>query len=244
MSKKDKNNLNNLTIIGDSWGFGAWSNKEGPLKNGDEYMSLCFKKYFNVKNLSVGGIGNSSMFDILKHEISFAKNNTKSFKKTHYLMIQSEPIRDIFPGINHHLMHNCDIFKKTDFKKYCETVIDIYYFNLNSLAIDNNIKINITGGCSDVSNLINKYSNLNVACESFYKLIDNNHQPSITSSTFDFSKILLSSSKSNIEVLDAALAKNSMQWDYREDLFGWYPDNHPSQKGIDIWVEAIYNKLV
>ena len=89
--------------------------------------------------------------------------------------------------------------------------------------------------------IINKYSNLNVACESFYKLIDNNHQPSITSSTFDFSKILLSSSKSNIEVLDAALAKNSMQWDYREDLFGWYPDNHPSQKGIREYVVYAQN---
>jgi hypothetical protein len=48
----------------------------------------------------------------------------------------------------------------------------------------------------------------------------------------------------SIPSTSAAVAKNKIQWDYRENYFGWYPDNHPSKKGIDIWVDHMYTKLV
>jgi len=243
MITKNKKNIKELIIAGDSWGCGAWSSAEGPIP-ADDYLTESFSKWFNVTNLSAGGESNSGIYRNLR---SYFNTRTRtSIKDMTILVIQTEPSRDIFFGIDWFLKNpKCKIFEKVDFKEYCEINIDLYYYNLNALAIDYGVKIDLAGGCSDVDDaIIAKYSNLNVVCSSFYRLIDADHQSNITSATFQVEKLLTSFSKNNLAVVSAAQAKNKIQWDYRNNYFGWYPDNHPSKKGIDIWVNHMYTKLV
>jgi len=238
-----KKNIKELIIAGDSWGCGAWSTAISNNMPADDYLTESFSKWFNVTNLSAGGESNSGIYRNLR---SYFNTRTRtSIKDMTILVIQTEPSRDIFFRIDWFLKNpKCKIFEKVDFKEYCETVINLYYYNLNALAIDYGVIINVTGGCSDVDDaIIAKYSNLNVVCSSFYKLIDADYQSNITSATFQVEKLLTSFSKNNLVVTSAAVAKNKIQWDYRENYFGWYPDNHPSKKGIDMWVDHMYNKL-
>ena len=38
--------------------------------------------------------------------------------------------------------------------------------------------------------------------------------------------------------------KTRIQDKFQNTLFGFGADNHPSRKGIDLWINNIYNKLV
>ena len=52
------NSMQNLVIVGDSWGCGAWSTPEGLTMTPDGYFSKYFSKTYNVTNLSRGAISN------------------------------------------------------------------------------------------------------------------------------------------------------------------------------------------
>ena len=76
------------------------------------------------------------------------------------------------------------------------------------------------------------------------KLLNKNYTPSIFSDTFDISLAISEFSISNNNVSQFILSKKDLRDKFKNDLFGFGIDNHPSRKGIDLWINNIYNKLV
>jgi hypothetical protein len=242
---KKRNNNTELLIFGDSWGCGAWSTKTSQtFSNGDAYLETSFNRYYNrTTSHSIGGISNREVFVILT---TYLNQVTKSgIRNSKILVIQTEPARDFIIGLNFNIETKISyIFKTVSYKDYVETYINMYYWNLNRIAVKYGTTINLIGGCSDIHPYSGKYPNLNVACDSFYSLVDPKYIPSIYSATFDITKLIGGRSSVDLDIITAAEKKSEIQRRQSGELFGWYPDNHPSRKGIDIWVDHMYNKLV
>lgn len=244
-----KTNNHNLVVFGDSWGRGAWTLPDETLLHatqGDNYFSEKWQEHFNsVENFSKGGSANVnsiiSMMDYLQTEtiLSLRENKKK------ILVIQTEPMRDVIPQINFaNVSPYYPIFKDSDYKAFNETLINFFYFNLNEIGKKFKTRINLTGGCSDVNiSLARQYAYINVCCESFYGLIDTTHTPTIFSVTHDVSKAMQKMTKSNVFVVDSIAKKQGIQSEYQRDLFGYGLDNHPSRKGIDIWVSHMSKNM-
>lgn len=244
-----KTNNHNLVVFGDSWGRGAWTLPDETLLHatqGDNYFSEKWQEHFNsVENFSKGGSANVnsiiSMMDYLQTEtiLSLRENKKK------ILVIQTEPMRDAIPQINFgNVSPYYPIFKDSDYKAFNETLINFFYFNLNEIGKKFKTRINLTGGCSDVNiSLARQYAYINVCCESFYGLIDTMHTPTIFSVTHDVSKAMQKMTKSNVFVVDSIAKKQGIQSEYQRDLFGYGLDNHPSRKGIDIWVSHMSKNM-
>lgn len=240
-----------LAIFGDSWGRGAWTKPDGSYlydTNGDNYFSEKFEKYYSkVDNFSVGGSSNIDTFRSISDYLSTETILGLREKNTQILVIQTEPMRSVIPGI--HLInlgssHYYQIFKNVDYKTFNETMIDFFYFNLNEIGKKYKIRINLTGGCSDVSiQHVKRYPFINVCCESFYSLIDSSNIPSIYTTTHDVSKAIKKFTRASDCVVQSIAKKQGIQSTFQGDLFGYALDSHPSRKGIDMWVEHIYKKI-
>jgi hypothetical protein len=232
--------MTKLIVSGDSWGLGSWStatNKQ--IEGGDNYLTDKLKKiYTEVINLSIGGISNT---EILNNLEDWLKTNTiGQFEEVKFLVIQTEPLRDMIRGLKYSIEDDCScIFEKISFNNYVNTEIDLYYYSLNFLAKRYNIKINVSGGCSDITNCIAKYPNLHVACPSVYKLILSDHIQHVTSCTYNISQIINDYSDSNSEIVSAHYKKQEITDAYAGNIFGWYNDNHLTHKGIDLWVSQL-----
>lgn len=232
----------NLVIFGDSWGCGAWTTENGdPIRPSDDYFSECLGKKFNILNFSSGGTSNLQNFMELER---FLRNKTAD-DITKILVIQTEPLRTVL----HLSLHGCareysHIFKNNSYKQLIETTIDLFYHSLNELGLKYNTIVNLVGGCSDVrTDFIDKYSNINVSCSSFYSLLSDEYIPSVYSTTTDISLALSENNKNNSEVLDLIMHKLYLQEKYEGEFFGWGGDNHPNRKGIELWLEQIYNNI-
>lgn len=238
-----------LVIFGDSWGRGAWTNPDGSYlydTQGDNYLSEKFEKYFSkVDNHSAGGSSNTNTLISMTEYLSAETILGLRAKNTRILVIQTEPMRSVIPQINFDsIPHYYQIFNNVDYKSFNETMIDFFYFNLNEIGKKYKIRINLTGGCSDVSiQHVKKYPFINVCCESFYSLVDSNNIPSIFSVTHDVSKAIKKFTRASDFVVHSIAQKQGIQSESQGDLFGYGLDNHPSRKGIDMWVEHIYKNI-
>jgi len=238
-----------LVIFGDSWGRGAWTNPDGSYiydTNGDNRFSEKFEEYYStVENFSVGGSSNNNTLISMEEYLLLQTSIGLREKNTQVLVIQTEPMRTMIPQINFNSVPQYQqIFNNVDYKSFNETLIDFFYFNLNELGKRYKIRINLTGGCSDVSlPLAKKYPYINVCCESFYSLVDNSHKPTVFSVTHDISKAIKKFTTVNNFVISSVEQKQGIQSNAQEDLFGYGLDNHPSRKGIDMWVEHIYKNI-
>ena len=244
-----KKNVYNLVIFGDSWGRGAWTLPDETLLHateGDNYFSEKWQEYFNsVENFSKGGSSNINLIILLTNYLQSESIVSLIENRKKILVIQTEPMRDVIPQINFaNVSPYYPIFKDSDYKTFNETLIDFFYFNLNEIGKKFKTRINLTGGCSDVNiSLVRQYPYINVCCESFYSLIDKNHTPTIFSVTHDVSKAMQKMTKSNIFVVDSIGKKQGIQSEYQQDLFGYGLDNHPSRKGIELWIADMFGKM-
>ena len=225
-----------LTIVGDSFGCGAWKNGQGP---GDDYFTTKFEEYYKVvSNYCKPGCSNYDMLQ--KIETVLLEDNKLRFRSA-FLVIQTDPIRTVLPFQSRALyMHDTDYYHviKDNYKDFTDKLIDFFYFNLNNLAQEYNIIINLCGGCSDIDiDLIKKYKNLNVACDSFYKILDPAHILCTTSNTHN--ACIKKSKNGANHVVDGISSKIRLQEQYQGRYFGEFPDNHPSRKGINLWIPEI-----
>jgi hypothetical protein len=237
-----------LVIFGDSWGRGAWTNPDGSLTdgNGDNCFSEKFEEYYStVENFSVGGSSNNNTLISMTNYLATEATSALREKNMQVLVIQTEPMRTMIPELNFNTVSEYNqIFNSVDYKTFNETLVDFFYFNLNELGKRFKIRINLTGGCSDVSlHIAKKYPYINVCCESFYSLVDNSHKPTIFSVTHDISKAIKKFTTVNNFVISSIEQKQGIQSNAQEDLFGYGLDNHPSRKGISMWVEHIYKNI-
>jgi len=233
--------MTKLIIAGDSWGCGSWSAADaGMFDRGDDYLATKFRKvYSEVINLSIGGISNLRIYSNLENWLRH--NPIGRFEEVKFLVIQTDPIRDMILGVNYWIEDDCsNIFEKISVSDYVNTAIELYYYNLNQLAKKYNIKINVSGGCSDVVGSIAKYSNLHSACQSVYQFASPNHIPHVTSCTYEIDKVISNFTTSNAELLEAHCNKQAIQHAHAENIFGWHRDNHLSHKGIDLWFSRLY----
>lgn len=261
--------MQNLNIFGDSWGCGAWStpNKfngigsvtrklsaSSPLKpeykaGGDDYFSDRFAVHYNVDNYSQGAGCNKQQMQLLAKFL--AKNEDQGLDTHSILFIQTDPIRDLLNSMaipdRHDSVCIKSLSKVTDPDPFFHGVLEFTYMQLDFLAKKHNVVINMTGGCSDIVSLDSKYDNLNVVCDSFYKLIDNGHKNNIYATTQDyyFSRPC-SSVFDNIingQYLKHKLEKRYASTEDNESFFGYKSDSHPSRTGIDLWINHMLPRI-
>lgn len=236
--------LNKICIFGDSWGCGAWSLPDGTFlweNNGDGYFTEKFKKYYDcVENYSSGGISNTDILKKLKEIISSDDSCST------ILVIQTDPIRDVLPFLSKAEIDTIEYkhVLRTNYQNFNDMLLNFYYHNLNTIGEKFNRIINLVGGCSDVNvTECKKYKNLNVACDSFYKLLETKYKTNSVSNTHNILNGVSVFSIKNLKLLNNLINKNKIQKKYQGDYFGYNNDNHPSKKGIDLWVPRILQKI-
>lgn len=235
-----------LLIFGDSWGRGAWTLPDETLlyeTEGDNYFAEKFQeKFAMVENYSEGGASNSDTIRYLEKEL---KTKLAENKRVSVLVIQTEPIRSVIPQINFGSVSPFyKIFDTVDYASFNETLIDFFYFNLNEMGKRFKVQINLVGGCSDVNTrLTRKYPYIRVCCESFYGLLQEDYTPTIFSCTYNISDAIKKFNLKNNFVISSIALKQGIQSEYQRNMFGYGLDNHPSRKGIDMWVSHIYNSV-
>lgn len=227
-----------LAIFGDSWGCGAWSDLHHVYGQGDGYFTKKFNEYFvDVANHSRGGASNTDSLHFLE---DFLLENT-DLANTKLLVIQTDPIRNFFSARDY---VDSTIFKNYNLRTLLEFNTNLFYYKLDQLGQKYNKKINLIGGCSDLHPDYKNYTYIHSPCESWIKLLDSSHQPSIYYNTFDISTIIEDFTKDNRHVLDLLCSKLKIMEKHINGTFGNEMDSHPSHLGIDILVENIYNKLI
>jgi hypothetical protein len=92
-----------------------------------------------------------------------------------------------------------------------------------------------------------KYDNLNVVCDSFYRLVDKNHTNNIyaTSHKYHFTE---DRDGTYENIINGQYFKHKLQKQYvstkdRESYFGYGRDDHPSRAGIDLWVDYMLPRI-
>jgi|SaaInlStandDraft_1057018.scaffolds.fasta_scaffold24864_1 hypothetical protein len=248
--------MQDLIIVGDSWGCGAWSSLQGMHRIPDDYFSKYFSKNYKVTNLSKGAKSNKNSLENL---IDFLVNSDiDTIQQTKYLFIQTEPLRDVLihrGAFSENLFEAKWLNDAHQFITVSESLLMLTYLQLQHYAKARGIVINVTGGCSDIVGLDSKYDSLNVVCDSFYKLIDNDHVNSQHSYTgisklfkFDLDLMTKETRQYIEQIIDDVYIKSNLKFNNLSDkdnqrYFGYYADNHPSHMGIDMWIEHMLPRM-
>ena len=228
--------MQDLAIFGDSWACGAFSNAvHGYRGIGDFYFQKQLSNYFNVINFATGGLSNIRTLIKLNDHL-----DTRDTLNTKILLVQTDPIRDCFPNHEYHSMKSnfYDIFNG-NIKKFAETQIELFYYQLDILAEKYNVQVNIMGGCSDIHSSVIKYKNLNVLCYSWFELIDSTHTHGVFSNTTNLGQLIEINSDDNRAVVDQIYGKQMIIDREQGKLFGYGGDNHPSHAGQDLMINHI-----
>jgi len=245
--KKKMNFENRLIVFGDSWGTGAWSTPDKKIMGGDGYFNMAWSNYFqNIKNFSKG---NYSLAEILLSVEDYFQHDIQ--QNDYILLIQTDPFRNLAKFETSYILDDAmvesvkSLVTGHEIYDITHAILEMFYYKLNILGLRNNKKINIIGGCSDVSERYEPYQSLKSPCGSWIKLLDNNHIPSIFYRSTRFDEVIkdMMTVKNDI-MLKEILDKLTIFRNNSGGTFGWNNDPHPSKIGIDMLVDEIHNKLV
>jgi len=261
--------LQNLIIFGDSWGCGAWStptkfNGIGSVirkrsnrsifdidivSGADDHLSNRFSEHYNVENYSQGAdVNRNQTIYLLKF---LEKNKSEGFSKDKFLFIQTDPIRDLLILMQIPYRHDAVDIRSLgnicDPDNFFAGILEFTYMQLDYIAKYYDVTINITGGCSDIVSIDPKYDNLNVVCDSFYRLVDKNHTNSIYATTHDYNFKEEDTDRYE-NIINGQYDKHQIEKIYRsvvdrESYFGYHEDSHPSQTGINLWVDYMLPRI-
>ena len=193
------------------------------------------------------------------------KFGVHDISETQFLFIQTDPIRDILttmavPARNDRFSI-FNLAQVTDPHNFFLGLLECTYMQLDFIAKQYNIIINITGGCSDIVAIDSKYTNLNVVCDSFYSLLDSDHKNSIYATTQQYQwqrwegceQLLSKADGFKFEgIIDGQYDKTVLEDRHRSrvnefglqpDYFGYGMDGHPSHMGIDMWIEHMLPRM-
>jgi len=164
-----------IVILGDSWGVGEW----GTDPKTQQTCSLTgpgigqyFSLHGKVINLSEGGCSNTD-------QLVYFKNLLEKFTPDHndvFYWIVTDPVRCF---ANKNKMSEL-LVDQTTLEAAIRSTLDLFLNNVNVIAEQRNIKINLIGGVCDLDTVdISKYSKLTIAVPSWGKLLDNTYASSV-----------------------------------------------------------------
>ena len=153
-----------IVIAGDSWGCGEWHDLN--LTHGVLAQYLLEDNH-NVINLSVHGSSNWEIYERL--DLFFKSGIPKYLKESIELVLvfQTEWIRDL------------SLNKLSCGKEHARTnAIACWQYRLSEVAVKNNVKIGLIGGCSDTvyfDYFEKEHPGVFIACQSFTNLCAGNN---------------------------------------------------------------------
>ena len=164
-----------IIILGDSWGMGEWgpdpTTKQPCCLTGPGIGQYC-SLHGKVINLSEGGCTNADQLEYLKDLLD-------KFKPDHndvFYWIVTDPVR-CFANKDQlaQLLHD-----QPTLETAIRSALDLFLYNINNLAQQHNIKINLIGGKCDLDTVdISQFDQLIVKVPSWGKLLDNTYASSI-----------------------------------------------------------------
>ena len=187
-------------------------------------LEFYLKEYgCNVTNLSMGGISNSKIFDLLNEHIQI--NNSYDV----IIWFQTDPLRNLRPYAD-----NIEIFKKNkeDFIQAHDELLDSIYAKFNSLYLP----IYSLGGTTKLNlALLEKYPNLHSVIPSVIEMFGEEHIKLWPSDWMGDRQVLKSLSHSLVDYLHSECEpKLSREW--------FFPDGkHPNRKAHKKIFEYLIN---
>jgi len=158
-----------IVILGDSWGVGEWGKNNSITGPG---IGQYFNLYGKVINLSEGGCSNTE-------QLIYFKNLLEKFTPEQhdvFYWIVTDPVR-CFARQN---KITDLLIDQSTLETAIRSTLDRFLNNVNTIAQQHSIKINLIGGVCDLDTVdISKYSNLTIKVPSWGKLLDNTYASSI-----------------------------------------------------------------
>lgn len=157
-----------IVIAGDSWGCGEWTvtghgSYHVSHKGLEDYLR---KDNYDVINMSLMASSNWEIYERLFWFFNSNITNYLTKKIKTVLVFQTEWIRDL------------NIPKSTCVDaNNGQRAVSCWYYRLSEIAVNNNVKIGLIGGCSDseyFDNFEKEYPGLYIACQSVTNLCVNN----------------------------------------------------------------------
>jgi predicted DNA-binding ribbon-helix-helix protein len=232
-----------LIVVSCSWGCGEWQHtSDNQIEVSHPGLSEYLSKEFNVVNLSRGGNSNWQICYTLHNYL----NNSNFYDNFEILVIQTDPTRtllcekyiDIAPVIE----------SANNLEALYISLIELFYWKLAHIADTFNVKIHLAGGLYDIQkNILNNqsFSKLNVACESWIKLLAPEYTLQKVCVQLDSKLLSLLKLYKRFDLLDEAIKTNDRQFLIYQsllesELFGpSYGDFHPSRDGHKIFSDYI-----
>ena len=158
-----------IIIMGCSWGVGEWgTNNELTGPGIGQYFSLHGK----VINLSEGGSSNTRQLNYLKDLLC---KFTPGVDDTFYWII-TDPVRCYIDSDTLDQI----LSDHTSIKTVIESKLDTVLKEINQVAIDHNIHINLIGGLCDLDTVdVSNYKKLTITVPSWGKLLDSAYSSSL-----------------------------------------------------------------
>jgi hypothetical protein len=231
--------IKKLVLVGCSWGCGEMNSTcTGVTHPGlGQYLS----DSYDVVNLSRIGSSNWQNCFALRNYLNYVKN----FDEYCIVVLQTDAYRR--QACEKYLVDYNQLFENShDLKHFYEQSLEIFYIKLNNLAEEFQTKIYLAGGLTDLAlDIISMYTNLVPMCESWIKLMDPSHQPSIIplivspelfKNAKQHNRLDLLEQISNHSDLNFLKAQKLMETEWFGPTFG---DFHPSRKGHELLANYI-----
>jgi lysophospholipase L1-like esterase len=156
-----------ILIDGDSWGCGEWHYNNCSHPGLEFYLK---QHGLDVVNFSKGGSSNADIADRLE---AFFKSGITGFLAKNIDLIfvfQTQWFRDLKNDFN---------FNSESWSKNLPDIfVSKFYYRLSAIAVNNDVRIGIIGGCSDtlwLEKFEQEYPGLFIACQSMTELLINQH---------------------------------------------------------------------
>lgn len=229
--------MEKLILFGDSWSCGEWdlvSNKKISISHPGltEYLLPDYK----VLNLGRAGSSLWQTLYAVRNYLALYKDNAP----IRVIVFQTDAFRDEFSqkfDVNYsELYSSCD-----DLKHFYHQVLRIFYIKLAEISSTYNTEIYLSGGLTDIdTKTLQMYPNLNLLCESWIRLLDSHHTPSMIPLQIDRRMLPVVKSHKREDLCDQLITSSDQNFLFYQELieskyFGkLFGDFHPTREGHQI----------
>jgi hypothetical protein len=233
-----------IALFGDSWGCGEWDTPSGSadsLQVVHPGLEQYLAPEFVIDNFCQGG---SSNWDTLKRLQSYHEFNLAANRKADFVVVIQTSASRMQRCQDYHVDYSSLFSAHVEFEALCDAVQEIWYIKLDELAKRFDTRIYLVGGMSDVNRPIARlYPRLEILCESWQKLLWDQHQVSTAALQAEPTALELAKSVGNLRlVTDIIDHYDRTVHAYMKlmDQEGMGPaDFHPSRQGHKILAQHI-----
>jgi hypothetical protein len=237
--------MKKLLITGCSWACGEWDNMQGTNRMVLSHPGVTkyLSEDFTVTNIAKGGGSNWTSCYSIENYLRHVVNPKDDLE---IIVFQTDPLR---PGIAN--VFNVDysnlINNANNLYELHQTLVEIFYIKLNSIAENHNCKIHLVGAYSDLDlETLSLYPRRLVAlCPSWIKLLNNQHNPSVIPLTINPLTVEFCKEQNRLDLCDELFRISEYNFIEAEQLmessmFGpAYGDFHPSRSSHEILANYI-----